>query len=68
MYILQTTTSFVRAMHPLRLLYSLGAVYMERGIFLHQEELRRRKNFSLGLHAEIVVRAVNRREGIKEQR
>ena len=46
----------------------LGAVYMEGGRFSHQEEARRRKNFSLGLHAEIVVRAVNRREGIKEQR
>ena len=41
---------------------------MEGRRFSHQEEARRRKNFSLGLHAEIVVRAVNRREGIKEQR
>ena len=41
---------------------------MEGGSFLHQEEPRGQKNFSLGLHAEIVVRAVNRREGIKEQR
>ena len=46
----------------------LGAVYMEGGRFSHQEQARRRKNFSLGLHAEIVVRAVNRREGNKEQR
>ena len=41
---------------------------MEGGRFSHQEEPRRRNNFSLGLHAEIVVRAVNRREGSKEQR
>ena len=55
-------------MHPLPGYCTvLGAVFMEEERFLHQEEPRRRNNFSLGLHAEIVVRAVNRREGIKGQ-